>query len=63
MPTPRELLDRLDSRHDELIRKLDELNAQVEQALAEIVKSRLLPVGHHFPGVTVYDDDGLQRAA
>ena len=40
MPTPRELLDRLDSRHDELIRKLDELNAQIEQALAQIGKAR-----------------------
>ena len=40
MSTPRELLDRLDSRHDELIRKLDELNAQIEQALSEFGKSR-----------------------
>jgi hypothetical protein len=40
MPTPRELLDRLDSRHDELIRKLDELNAQIETALAQFGKSR-----------------------
>ncbi|MEX2091366.1 MAG: hypothetical protein WD971_01750 [Pirellulales bacterium] len=43
MPTPRELLDRLDSRHDELIRKLDELNAQIEQTLAEFGKSRPAP--------------------
>ena len=43
MPTPRELLDRLDSRHDELIRKLDELNAQIEQTLAEFAKSRPAP--------------------
>jgi hypothetical protein len=39
MPTPtlspRELVDRLDSRHEELIAKLDELNAQIEAALAE----------------------------
>ena len=28
--TPRELVDRLDSRHEELIAKLDELNAQIE---------------------------------
>ena len=40
MPTPRELLDRLDSRHDELIRKLDELNAQIEATLAQFAKSR-----------------------
>jgi hypothetical protein len=40
MPTPRELLDRLDSRHDELIRKLDELNAQIEATLAQFGKSR-----------------------
>lgn len=40
IPTPRELLDRLDSRHDELIRKLDELNAQIEATLAQFGKSR-----------------------
>ena len=40
MPTPRELLDRLDSRHDELIRKLDELNAQIEATLAQFAKPR-----------------------
>lgn len=34
-PTPRELVDRLDARHDELIAKLDELHAQIEAALAE----------------------------
>jgi hypothetical protein len=33
--TPREALEHLDARHDELIRKLDELNAQIEAALAE----------------------------
>ncbi len=33
--TPRELVDRLDSRHDELIAKLDALNAQIEAALAQ----------------------------
>ena len=43
MPTQRETLERLDSRHDELIRKLDELNAQIERALAEFVKSRAAP--------------------
>jgi len=40
MPKPRELLDRLDSRHDELIRKLDELNAQIEATLAQFAKAR-----------------------
>jgi len=40
MSTTRETLDRLDSRHDELIQKLDELNAQIEQALAEFAKPR-----------------------
>jgi uncharacterized protein YdcH (DUF465 family) len=39
-PTPREVLDRLDARHDELIEKLDELNAQIEAALAEFARSR-----------------------
>jgi hypothetical protein len=34
-PSPRELVERLDSRHDELIKRLDELNAQIEAALAE----------------------------
>lgn len=38
--TPRELVDRLDSRHDELIAKLDELNAQIELALAEFGRAR-----------------------
>jgi hypothetical protein len=40
MSTPREMLDRLDTRHDDLIQKLDDLNAQIEKALAEIFKSR-----------------------
>lgn len=44
MPTPREMLDRLDSRHDELIRKLDELNAQIEQALVQFAKPRIQAV-------------------
>jgi hypothetical protein len=39
-PTPRELVDRLDSRHDELIEKLDELNARIEATLAEFARSR-----------------------
>lgn len=38
--TPRELVDRLDARHDELIAKLDELNAQIESALAEFGRPR-----------------------
>jgi hypothetical protein len=41
--TPRELVDRLDARHDELIAKLDELNAQIETALAEFSRSRESP--------------------
>jgi hypothetical protein len=39
-PTPRELVDRLDARHDELITRLDELNAQIEAALAEFGRSQ-----------------------
>ena len=38
--TPRELVDRLDSRHEELIARLDELNAQIEAALAEFGRPR-----------------------
>jgi hypothetical protein len=38
--TPREALEHLDARHDELIRKLDELNAQIETALAEFATRR-----------------------
>ena len=38
--TPRELVDRLDARHDELIAQLDELNAQIEAVLAEFGRSR-----------------------
>lgn len=40
MSTPRELLDRLNSRHDMLIHKLDELNAEIEQSLAQFAKAR-----------------------
>ena len=40
MPTPRELLDRLETRHDELLRKLDELNAQIEVTLVQFGKAR-----------------------
>jgi hypothetical protein len=39
--TSRELVDRLDARHDELIARLDELNAQIEAALAEFGRSRV----------------------
>jgi hypothetical protein len=38
--TPRELVDRLDARHEELIRKLDELNARIETTLAEFARTR-----------------------
>jgi hypothetical protein len=38
--TPRELVERLDSRHDELLAKLDELNAQIEAALAEFGRAK-----------------------
>ncbi len=41
--TPRELVDRLDLRHEELIAKLDELNAQIEGALLEFGRSRDAP--------------------
>ena len=40
MPTPRELLDRLETRHDELLRKLDELNLQIEETLVQFGKAR-----------------------
>ena len=44
MPNPPltrgELVDRLDARHEELIARLDELNAQIEAALAEFGRSR-----------------------
>jgi hypothetical protein len=44
MPAPvlttRELVDRLDARHDELIARLDELHAQIEAALAEFGRPR-----------------------
>ena len=38
--TPRELVDRLDARHEELIQKLDELNACIEATLAEFARAR-----------------------
>jgi hypothetical protein len=39
-PTASEVVDRLDARHEELIRKLDELNARIETTLAEFARSR-----------------------
>jgi hypothetical protein len=39
-PTPQELLERLDARHDELISKLDELNGQIEKALVDLAQAR-----------------------
>jgi hypothetical protein len=39
-PTARELVDRLDARHEELIQKLDELNARIEATLAECLRTR-----------------------
>ena len=41
--SPRELVDRLDARHEELIARLDELNAQIEAALAEFGRSKQAP--------------------
>ena len=36
----REIVDRLDARHEELIQKLDELNARIESTLAEFTRAR-----------------------
>lgn len=44
-PSPRELVDRLDTRHDELIARLDELHAQIEAALAEFGRPRETAAG------------------
>jgi hypothetical protein len=44
-PPPRELVDQLDSRHEELLLKLDELNARIEVALAESLRSREATAG------------------
>jgi tetrahydromethanopterin S-methyltransferase subunit G len=38
--SPRELVDRLDARHETLVQKLDELNARIEATLAEFARSR-----------------------
>jgi hypothetical protein len=53
-PSPRELVDRLDSRHDELIEKLDELNARIESTLAEFARSR---------SQSTPSDEGVRKAA
>jgi hypothetical protein len=37
------MVERLDARHEELIARLDELNAQIEAALAEFGRSRATP--------------------
>ena len=44
LATPQEMLDRLDARHDELIAKLEELNVQIEKALADMAVARAEPV-------------------
>ena len=51
--TSRELVDRLDARHEELIARLDELNAQIESALAEFGRTRKADA----------EDDELREAA
>lgn len=38
--SPRKVLEQLDARHEELIRRLDELNAQIEAALREFAATR-----------------------
>ncbi len=43
--TPRQLVDRLNARHEELIARLDELNAQIEAALAEFGHAREAAAG------------------
>jgi hypothetical protein len=39
-PSSCELIERLSARHDELIERLDELNAQIERALAQVFRPR-----------------------
>ena len=41
--TAREIVDRLNARQEDLIHKLDELNAQIEATLAEFARSREAP--------------------
>ena len=62
MSTPRELLDRLDSRHDELIEKLDDLNAQIEKALAKIFQTRAASTREPAPA-DVTAESAPRRAA
>jgi hypothetical protein len=52
-PSARELVERLDSRHEELIQKLDELNARIEQTLAECLRTR----------AAAREDDEARKAA
>jgi hypothetical protein len=40
MLSPREVVAHLDARHEELIEKLDELNARIEATLAEFARAR-----------------------
>ena len=62
MATPRELLDRLDTRHDELIRKLDELNAEIEATLAQFSKSRSEGTSQSHGAVADVTAGGVTRA-
>ncbi len=48
-PKPCELVDRLHARHDELIQKLDELNARLEATLADFARSRETAAGDEIP--------------
>ena len=52
-PYTAQMIDRLDAQHEELIGRLDELNAQIEAALAEFGRSP----GAVQPG----DDSGQSR--
>jgi hypothetical protein len=52
-PSARELVERLDARHEELIQKLDELNARIEQTLAECLRTR----------AAAREDDNTRKAA
>ncbi len=63
MPTPSELLERLESRHDELIRKLDELNAHIEKALADVYRKRAATTRESQPGDAPLLEQPLRHAA
>jgi len=39
-PSPREMLDRLESRHDKLLERLDQLNEQIEKALCHAIQAK-----------------------